>query len=308
MQILIYGIGGVGGYFGGKIANAGYDVSMIGRGKHLEAIQQNGLFIESIKGDFNVIPEVATDNLQSVPSPDLVILGVKSWQVQDAAIALKTVIKEDTLVLPLQNGADNVEQLLEVLPERNVIAGLCRIVSFIERPGKIKHASFEPEIIFGEIDNSKSKRIRSVKEIFDRSGIQNTIPEEIQLEVWKKFLFIVTISGIGGLTRVPIGRIRESEYLADLMQKTAREILEVANAKEIPLTRKHVKKVFETIACQPYDTTASTQRDLMNGRPSELEKFNGFIVKEAARLGIPTPVNKFIYECLLPMEQKARNL
>ncbi|MFN4761804.1 ketopantoate reductase family protein [Gillisia sp. Q332] len=308
MQILIYGIGGVGGYFGGKIADAGYDVSIIGRGKHLEAIQQNGLFIESIKGDFKVIPKVATDDLQQVPSPDVVILGVKSWQLKDAAIALKTIIKEDTIVLPLQNGADNVEQLLQVLPEKNVIAGLCRIVSFIERPGKIKHASFEPEIIFGEIDNSQSKRIHSVKEIFDRSGIQNTIPEEIQLEVWKKFLFIVSISGIGGLTRVPIGRIRESEYLVDLMQKTAMEILEVANAKNIPLTREHVNKVFETIANQPYDTTASTQRDLMNGRPSEIENFNGFIVKEGAQLGIPTPVNKFIYECLLPMEQKARNL
>ena len=308
MQILIYGIGGVGGYFGGKIANAGYDVSMIGRGKHLEAIQQKGLFIESIKGDFKVVPKIATDDLQQVPAPDLVVLGVKSWQLKDAAIALKTVIKEDTIVLPLQNGADNVEQLLQVLPEKNVIAGLCRIVSFIERPGKIKHASFEPEIIFGEINNSQSKRIRSVKEIFDRAGIQNSIPEDIQLEVWKKFLFIVTISGIGGLTRVPIGRIRESEYLVDLMQKTAMEILEIANAKKIPLTREHVKKVFETIANQPYDTTASTQRDLMNERPSELEKFNGFIVKEGTRLGIPTPVNKFIYECLLPMEQKARNL
>ncbi|MFO7719956.1 MAG: 2-dehydropantoate 2-reductase [Gillisia sp.] len=308
MQILIYGIGGVGGYFGGKIANAGYDVSMIGRGKHLEAIQQNGLFIESIKGDFKVFPKVATDDLQQVPAPDLVILGVKSWQLKDAAIALKPVIKEDTIVLPLQNGADNVEQLLQVLPEKNVIAGLCRIVSFIEAPGKIKHASFEPEIIFGEIDNSQSKRIQSVKEIFDRSGIKNSIPEDIQLEVWKKFLFIVTISGIGGLTRVPVGKIRESAYLVDLMQKTAQEILEVANAKKIPLTREHVKKVFETIANQPYDTTASTQRDLMNGRPSEIEKFNGFIVQEGARLGIPTPVNKFIYECLLPMEQKARNL
>ncbi|CAM4180114.1 ketopantoate reductase family protein [Gillisia limnaea] len=308
MQILIYGIGGVGGYFGGMIANAGYDVSMIGRGKHLEAIQQNGLFIESIKGDFKVVPKIATDDLKNVSSPDLVILGVKSWQLKDAATALKAIIKEDTIVLPLQNGAGNVEQLLQVLPKKNVIAGLCRIVSFIESPGKIKHASFEPEIIFGEIDNSQSKRIHSVKEIFDRSGIQNTIPEEIELEVWKKFLFIVTISGIGGLTRVPIGKIRESDYLFDLMQKTAREIVEVANAKKIPLTLEHVKRVFETIANQPFQTTASTQRDLMDGRPSELENFNGFIVQEGARLGIPTPVNKFIYECLLPMEQKALNL
>lgn len=307
MKVLVYGIGGAGGYFGAKLAKAGYEVTMIARGKHLEAIRENGLEVESINGDFRISPKLATHNLEEVSKPDLVILGVKSWQIAEVASLLKPVIGEETMVLPLQNGADNVERLLRILPQKNVLAGLCKIVSFIESPGKIKHASFEPLITFGEIDNSRTPRIKHLQEIFNNSEITNNIPEDIQLEIWKKFLFIVTISGTGGLTRVPIGKIRESDYLFNLMQKTALEILTVANAKNVGLTLKDIEEVFKIIRQQPPGTTASTQRDIMAGNPSELENFNGYIVNEGTRLGVPTPVNRLIYECLLPMENEARN-
>ncbi|APG61002.1 ketopantoate reductase family protein [Christiangramia salexigens] len=306
MEVLVYGVGGVGGYFGGKIAKAGYNVSMIARGEHLKAIQRDGLEIESINGDFKINPKLATDDLQEVPKPDLVILGIKSWQIPQVAQELKSVIKDNTMILPLQNGADNFEKLLKVFPEKNVLAGLCFVVSYIETPGKIKHSAFEPTISFGEIDNRLSKRIKELKALFDASGIKNFNPENIQLEIWKKFLFITTVSGIGGLTRVSIDKIRESDYLYKMMQDTANEIKELANAKNIPITREHVKQVFKTIHSQPAGTTASTQRDIMNGKPSELDNFNGYIVKEAARLGVDAPVNRSIYECLKPMETLAR--
>ncbi|HKJ48550.1 MAG TPA: 2-dehydropantoate 2-reductase, partial [Christiangramia sp.] len=156
MEILVYGIGGVGGYFGGRLANAGHNVSMIARGEHLRQIQKHGLEVESIKGDFKVKPKVATSDISEVPKPDLIILGIKSWQIPSVAAELMSIIGENTIVLPLQNGADNYEKLIEVLPEENVLAGLCFIVSFIEKPGKIKHAAYEPKIVFGESDNSKS--------------------------------------------------------------------------------------------------------------------------------------------------------
>lgn len=305
MKILIFGVGGVGGYFGGKLAQAGFDVTMIARGKHLEAIKQNGLEVESINGNFKVNPKLATNNLAEVSTPDLVILGVKSWQIPKIAQKLKPVISAETMILPLQNGANNAEKLLKILPKKNIIAGLCHLISFVEKPGKIKHVSFEPKITFGEIDNSNSERIQHLKKVFDKAEITNFNPENIQLEIWKKFLFIATISGIGGLTRVSIDKIRESEYLYDLLQKTAEEIKAVANAKGIPLTEEHLEKTFEVIKSQQAGTTASTQRDIMAGRPSELENFNGFIVKEAEQLGISTPVNKMVYECLLPMEREA---
>ena len=306
MEILVYGIGGVGGYFGGKLANAGLNVSMIARGEHLNQIQKHGLEVESINGNFKVEPKIATSDISEVPRPDLIILGIKSWQIPAVAAELKPIIGENTVVLPLQNGADNYEKLIEVLPEKNVLAGLCFIVSFLEEPGKIKHAAFEPKITFGEIDNSQSDRVLKIRDIFDEAGITNTIPENIRLEIWKKFLFICTVSGIGGLTRVPIDKIRESDYLFDMMKKSAKEIVEVGKAKNIPLTDKHLEMIFGIINSQPKGTTASTQRDIMNGKPSELENFNGFIVKQGEKLGVETPVNRFIYECLKPMESAAR--
>lgn len=306
MKILVYGIGGVGGYFGGKLAAAGFNVSMVARGAHLKAIQDHGLEVESIYGNFNAQPALATDDLSDVFKPDLIILGIKSWQIPEVASKLKSIIGEHSLVLPLQNGANNVEKLLEILPEKNVLAGLCFVVSYFEKPGKIKHIAFDPKITFGEIDNSRSTRIEKVKSIFDQAGISNFIPENIQLEIWKKFLFICTVSGIGGLTRVSIDKIREREFLYDMMRKTAQEIKEVANAKDIPLTDKHIEMVFEIINSQPEGNTASTQRDIMREKPSELDNFNGYIVKEGEKMGVDTPVNRYIYECLKPMEDEAR--
>lgn len=306
MKILVYGIGGVGGYFGGNLANAGFNVSMIARGQHLKQIQKHGLKVDSIKGDFKVIPKVATSEVSEVPKPDLIILGIKSWQIPSVAAEIKPIMGENTVVLPLQNGADNYEKLIEILPKENVLAGLCFIVSFIEKPGKIKHAAYEPKIMFGEVDNSKSDRVMKIHDILNEAGIENNIPDNIQLEIWKKFLFICTISGIGGLTRVPINKIRESEFLYEMMRKSAKEIIEVGKAKGVPFTNEHLEMVFEIINGQPEGTTASTQRDIMNGKTSELENFNGFVVKEGEKLGIETPVNRYIYECLKPLEAAAR--
>ena len=306
MNILIYGIGGVGGYFGGKLTQTEHDITFIARGEHLNAIHQNGLQVESFKGDFTAKPNLATDDLNKVPTPDLVILGVKSWQVPETVEALKPVVKPETLFLPLQNGAANAEKIRKVLPEAEVLGGLCRIVAFKDGPGKIKHASFEPSITFGELDGSRSKRAEAVHKIFEEAGITAHLVEDIQVEIWKKFLFICTISGLGGLTRVPMGKIRSSEYLFQMMQDTAQEVFKVAKAKGIGLTEKHMESVFEAIQNQGADVTASTQRDIMDGKPSELDNFNGYILREGKRLGIPVPVNELIYECLLPMEQEAR--
>lgn len=306
MEILVYGIGGVGGYFGGRLANAGLNVSMIARGEHLEAIQKHGLEVESIKANFKVKPKVATSDVSQVPKPDLIILGIKSWQILSVAAEIKPIMGENTVVLPLQNGADNYEKLIKILPEKNVLAGLCFVVSYLEKPGKVKHAAYEPKIVFGEVDDTRSDRVMKIRDLLNEAGIENNIPENIQLEIWKKFLFICTVSGIGGLTRVSIDKIRNSEFLYDMMKRSAREIMEVGRAKGISLTEKHLDMVFEIINSQPGGTTASTQRDIMQGKPSELDNFNGYIVKEGEKLGVDTPVNRYIYECLKPMEELAR--
>jgi len=306
MKILIYGAGGIGGYFGAKLAKAGNEVTIYARGAHLIAIQERGFNVKSINGDFRAKPKLATDDLSKIEPPDLIILGIKSWQIPFIAKTLKPLLNKNTMIMPLQNGASNVEMLLKELPEENILAGLCFIVSYISAPGEITHAGHEPKIIFGEKDNSRTQRVLNLSEVFTNAKISNLIPEDITLEIWKKFLFITTISALGGLTRVPLGKMRESDYLLDIMIKTAKEIIAVANKSNIGLNHDHLSLVMETIENLNPQTTASTQRDIMEGKPSELGNFNGFIVNEGKRLGIPTPVNQFIYECLLPMENQAR--
>jgi 2-dehydropantoate 2-reductase len=307
MNIVVFGAGGVGGYFGGKLAQAGNDVTFIARGKHLQAIKNNGLQVKSIQGNFKVHPKV-TDDVASIKHPDLVILGVKSWQVEDVAVQLKPIIGEKTMVLPLQNGADNADKLREVLPHKNVLAGLCKIVSRVESPGIIDHFAFDPEIVFGEYDNEKSKRVQNVSALFDKAGIKNKVSDDVHLDIWKKFLFIATVSGIGALTRVEFGVMRNDEHIRQIMYQTANEIVAVANAKGIALTNDDIEMLLKVVDNLNAKTTASMQRDIMEGRPSELDNFNGYIVRQGKELHITTPANSFTYHCLLPQEKKARGL
>jgi 2-dehydropantoate 2-reductase len=307
MNIVVIGAGGVGGYFGGKLAKAGNNVTFIARGKHLKAIKNNGLQVKSINGNFIVRPNV-TDDISTISNPDLVILGVKSWQVGEVAKQLKSVINKNTMVLPLQNGADNADKLRVILPNENVLAGLCKIVSRVEAPGIIDHFAFDPEIVFGEYDNETTQRVQEVSKLFDNGGIKNTISKDIHLDIWKKFLFIATISGIGALTRVEFGALRDDEHIRQIMYQTANEIVAIANAKGISLTNDDIEMILKVVDNLNGKTTASMQRDIMDGRPSELENFNGYIVRQGKEFHITTPVNSFTYHCLLPQEKKVRGL
>ncbi len=305
MKIVIFGAGGVGGYFGGKLVNQENEVTFIARGKHLEAIKHKGLQVKSIDGDFTVYPKV-TDDISTISNPDLIILGVKSWQITEVAKLIKPILGKNTMVLPLQNGADNADKLLSVLPKRNVLVGLCRIVSKVEDYGVINHFAFKPEIVFGEYDNQLTNRIKKVKKVFDVAGFSNTISKDIHLDVWKKYLFIATISGIASLTRQVFGMWKKDEVLRKIMIDTANEIVKIANAKGINLSQKNIQKTMDSFDKTRYNTTASMQRDIMEGKPSELENFNGYIVEQGKLLGISTPINSFIYHSLLPQENIAR--
>lgn len=306
MKIVVYGAGGVGGFFGGKLALAGHRVTFIARGAHLKAIQEKGLEVRSITGNFKCKPHMATDDLSKVAPPDLVIFGVKSWQLEQALKDILQYSNENTVYLPLQNGANNVETLNSVVPKSQVLAGLCRMISFIERPGLIVNPDIPPTILFGEQDNRNTERVSKIASAFVEAGINASIPENIQIAIWQKFLFITTVSAIGGLTRASIGVMRDAPYILDLMHKTAVEVQAVATAKGILLPADILEQTFAAIDRQAYNTTASTQRDLMAGKPSELENFNGFIVNEGKKLGVATPVNELIYNLLLPQEQRAR--
>ena len=181
-----------------------------------------------------------------------------------------------------------------------------KIYSKKEEPGLINHFYLEPEIIFGEMDNEKSDRALKLNEIFNDAGIKAMVPDDIYKAIWKKFAFIATVSGLGGLTRVGIGKMWQDDYLQEILKKTGLEIQAIAQAKGVDFNEEDVAQLFQFISGQEMTTTASTQRDIMEGRPSELENFNGYIVEQGKKLGIETPVNEFIYRALLPMEKEAR--
>ncbi|MEO1049242.1 MAG: 2-dehydropantoate 2-reductase [Bacteroidota bacterium] len=307
MHIVVYGTGGVGGYFGGRLAQAGNQVTFIARGAHLEAIKKEGLTVKSIKGDFHIEDAVATDDVPSIGKADLILFAVKSWQVTEAAQSALPIIHEHTTLLPLENGITSFDEIADMAGRSKVLAGLCRIISYIESPGVICHAGHEPSISFGEIDNNKSDRVQAIDDLFTNAGIKSQVPDDIEAEIWKKFLFIATMSGIGAITRVPVGIFRSVDNTREMMVAMLREIFELAKAKGINLPEEVIDKTLSFIDSLPEGATASMQRDIMEGKPSELEAQTGTVVKLGQTLGIPTPVNNLVYYSLLPQEMKVRN-
>jgi len=303
MRIVIFGTGGVGGFFGGRLARAGEDVTFIARGEHLRAIKADGLKVDSTAGDFVIYPAKATDDVSDVGETDLVILGVKAWQVPEAARAIKPIVGPNTIVLPLQNGLEAVSQLVDELGSANVIGGLCRIVSFVVGPGHIRHAGFTPSIIIGELDNLRTDRIIRIEELFTRAGLEITIAQDIQVALWTKFLFIASFSGVGAMANAPAGVIRSDPKWRTQIINAMEEIYTLAHARGINLPPDSIDTVMRAVDALPEDATSSMQRDIAAGKPSELDSQNGAVVRMAHETGIEVPTHTLIYETLKPQEE-----
>ncbi len=307
MRIAIFGTGGVGGYFGGRLAQAGQDVVFIARGKHLEAMLTHGLRVDSIKGDFTVQPVDATDDPTTVGTVDVILVGVKAWQVPEAAEAMRPMVGPETFVVPLLNGVEAPSQLAAVLGRDHVLGGLCGLMTFIVEPGHIRHAGADPFIKFGELDNRPSERVEKLREAFAKAeGLTVEIPPDIQVALWQKFLFI-SGWGVGAVTRAPLGVFRSQPGTRQMLEQVLREVFDVAQARNISLPQDTISKTMEVFDRLPPYTTASMQRDIMEGRPSELDSLNGTVVRLGKEVGVETSVNAFVYYSLLPMEMRARD-
>jgi 2-dehydropantoate 2-reductase len=306
MRIAVFGTGGVGGYFGGRLAQAGEDVTFIARGEHLRAIKATGLKVDSLLGDFVIHPAKATDDVNEVGKVDLVIVGVKAWQVREAARSMKPLVGSNTTVLPLQNGVDAVSQVIDELGAQNVVGGLCRIVSFVVEPGHIRHAGFTPSIVIGELDNQRSDRIERIEQVFSHAGLDVTVATDIQVALWTKFLFIASFSGVGAIANAPAGVLRTDPKSRSQILNAMEEIYTLAHARGINLPTSSVETVMASVDALPEDATSSMQRDIAAGKPSELESQNGAVVRLAREAGVEVPTHSLIYVLLRPLEEKAR--
>lgn len=307
MRIAIFGSGGVGGYFGGRLAEQGEDVIFIARGAHLEAMTRTGLQVDSIAGDFNLRKVSATDNPKQAGQVDYVICSVKAWQVQAAAKAMRPMIGPETLVISLQNGVEAPGQLIEVLGADAVVGGLCAIITFQTGPGHIKHNGANPLIRFGHLDNHADPRINTLSEAFNRcNGVKSSIPDDVNVALWQKFLLISPWSGVGAVTRAPIGVLLQQAETRQMLLDAMQEIYTLALARDIEMPQDSIQKTMDTLESFPPNSTTSMQRDIVDGLPSELDAQNGAVVRLADEVGVDTPVNRFILGSLRSLELRAR--
>ena len=307
MRIAVVGAGGVGGYFGGRLAERGSDVVFIVRGRTLDAIRSRGLRVESINGDFHLTDVEATDDPRAAGPVDAVLVTVKAWQIEEAISGLRPLLRDDTPVIPLENGMTAPEEIARLLGPQHAVGGLSAIVSFVVEPGHIRHAAVEPFVAFGELDNSSSDRLTRLLDAFTSAGIRAEIPPDITRSMWTKFLFIAPYSAIGAVTRVPIGVWRTMAEPRALVECAVREILAIATARGVSLGEDAFDRTMQRYDGLAPDATASLQRDIMDGRPSELEAQVGAVVRMAQEAGIAAPVFEALYGVLLPQERRARH-
>ncbi len=307
MRFAVFGTGGIGGYFGGRLAQAGHPVAFLARGAHLDVLRRDGLAVESVAGDFTVRPVEAASDPRDVGSVDAVLVCVKAWQVREAAAALGPLLGAETFVVPLQNGVEAADEIAEAVGRERVLGGLCRIMSLLAGPGRIRHTGIVPRIEIGEWDGRASVRVAALREAF--AGVQGVVldvPPDIAVALWEKFLFIAPVSAVGAVTRMPAGAFRAVPQTRALLQQAIAEAAALGRARGVALREDVVARILAIVDGLPAEGTASMQRDILEGRPSELDYQVGAVVRLAASAGVPVPASTFLYASLLPGERRAR--
>jgi 2-dehydropantoate 2-reductase len=305
MKIAILGAGGVGGYFGALLARAGHEVTFIARGPHMLAMKVHGLSVKSPYGDFNVRPAKVTDSPSDIGAVDYVIVSVKQYQLPDAVSSIPPLIGPRTTVVPLLNGIDAHEHLIEVVGSQPVVGGLSSIVSMIEAPGVIRHESRLQKIVLGELDREKTERVENLVQAWLSCGVEAIHADDIFVALWIKFLFIASFGGITSLCRGTAGEVLDAPETRELLRQAMEEVEALALEQEIMLEPDIVQSTMVFIESLEPSSTSSMQRDVASGKPFELEAFSGTIVRLGRKLGVPTPVHTAVYALLLPALKRA---
>jgi 2-dehydropantoate 2-reductase len=299
MKIAVMGSGGVGGYFGARLAEAGDDVTFIARGRHLAAIRENGLVVESALGNAHVKNAHATDDPAAIGPVDLVLFSVKLWDTEAAAESIRPMIGPKTAVLSLQNGVQKDDVLRRVLGAGPVIGGVCYIAAVIERPGVIKQTGKMQRIVFGEYDGSRSPRAEAFLEACRRAKIDAELSDDIRRVIWEKFVVLVGLSGATAGTRMPVGPIRAHPLTRAFLLDLMREVVAVGRAQGVALPADYAEKRIDFADGLPPETKASMAHDLERGNRLELMWLSGAVAELGERSGVATPLNRAIRDLLV---------
>ncbi len=298
MRFAVIGAGGIGGYFGGRLAAGGHDVWFVARGDNLAALRRDGLTVESIAGDFAVAPAKATADAREIGEVDFVLLCAKTWQVPAALTQLGPLIGAGTGVVTLQNGVDCPESVAAAVGRDAVLPGAARIFASLASPGLVRHVGGPASLVFAEWDSRPTDRVDQLAAAFSHCAVPASAAADIWAELWAKFLFVVPFGGVGAATGAPIGVLRSRPGTRELILAGMREIRDIAVALGIKLPGDAIAAAMDFTDALPAAATSSLQRDIAAGQSSELESWTGAIVRLGARSGTPTPVSSVLYELL----------
>jgi len=304
MRIAIIGIGGVGGYFGGKLAReyAGsekHEIIFMARGEHLQAIQQNGLKLFTQEGDYVVWPNIATDNPALAGMFDLVFFCVKSYSLESSARSLKSNISRNTVVIPLQNGVDSSDRLWAELPEANIISGSVYIISHIEKPGVIRQEGGTCRLTFGTDDQESAQKYSYILDILLQAKVNATLTGKISEVLWTKYLLMCPLASLTSATGKTYGAILEDNELRMKVRGMMQEVYDVAKAHHIFLPENTVDKTMEMVALFGWNSKTSMQLDREKGNQTEIDALTAFLCRISRELGISTPLHDEVYRQLI---------
>jgi 2-dehydropantoate 2-reductase len=300
VKIVVFGAGGVGGYFGGRLAAAGSDVTFVARGAHLAAMRRSGLRITSPRGNTHIRNVRAVETVAEAGPADLVLVGVKLWDTEAAAEDLKPIAHQETAIVSLQNGVQKDDILRQYLPTRAVVGGVCYIAASIAEPGVISHTGSMQRLVVGEYDGTISARLEAFLAACRKAGIDAEISDSIERMIWEKFVFLVGLSGTTSLFRATIGPIREDPEKRAALLDVMREVVAVGRAKKVNLTTDYAENRLAFCDTLPAAMPSSMSVDLERGHRLELPWLSGAVADLGATLNVPTPVNKRIVEALAP--------
>jgi 2-dehydropantoate 2-reductase len=298
MKIAILAAGGVGGYFGARLAAAGYDVTFVARGKHLAAIRKNGLRVTSPLGDLVIEHPKVVEEIDSVGKVDLVLLAVKLWDTEAAARSLKSVVAQGAAVVSFQNGVQKDDVLARHLPREAIIGGVCYIAAVISEPGVIAHSGTMQKLAFGEYDGTRSARVEAFDQACQKAGITTEVSRDIRRLIWEKYVFLVGLSGTTASIRKPIGPIRENPHTRAFLLDVMHEAVAIGRAKGVALPENYAENRLAFCDSLPATMTSSMHHGLERGNRMELPWLSGGVADFGKALNIATPRNSAIADIL----------
>jgi 2-dehydropantoate 2-reductase len=299
MKIAAMGAGGVGGYFGARLQQAGHDVTFFARGRHLEAIRANGLKVESPHGNAQLKVRVL-EHPREAQVADVVLFAVKLWDTETAAGMLRPIVGADTAVIPFQNGVESISRLRAFFPERNVLGGSAYIATRVKSAGVIEHTGQMSRLQFGPVIPSQKPAADAFLKACLEAKIQAEIPDDIVKANWEKFVFLVAVSSATAVARAPLGVVRSDPDLRWLFEQAMRETWRVGRARGVGLADDFVEARMKFADGLHADMKASLAHDLENRGRLEAPWLCGAVARMAAELGIDAPVNRSVYAALKP--------